>query len=106
MESVKLNGNGKILSYTIIHDGAKAFYSQIPYVLAIIELDEGPKITAQIVDYARTELSEADKEKSQKDQGLVIGSQVTCVFRKICEDGKSGTIHYGYKFKLRLASLK
>ena len=50
-----------------------------------IKLDEGPKITAQIVD------CELDDVK--------IGMRVQSTFRKIQEDGYMGAIHYGYKFK-------
>jgi uncharacterized OB-fold protein len=58
-----------------------------PYAVGIIELDEGAKITAQIVDCDVNELN--------------IGDEVEVVFRKIREDGKEGVISYGYKFKLR-----
>jgi uncharacterized OB-fold protein len=97
MESIKLSGNGKILSYTIIHDGAETFKAQIPYVLAIIELDEGPCVTAQIVE-VDTKPKESEDATDQPE--LAIGSRVKSVFRKISEDSKSGIIHYGYKFKL------
>lgn len=97
MVGIRLCGDGKIISYTIIHEGPDAFKDQIPYVLAIIELEEGPRVTGQIVDIP------IEGSKLSGDQGgqpLEIGSRVTSVFRKISEDGKSGIIHYGYKFKL------
>ena len=50
-------------------------------------LDEGAKITAQIVDCDLDELN--------------IGDEVEVVFRKIREEGKEGVISYGYKFKLK-----
>jgi uncharacterized OB-fold protein len=96
MEGTKLNGSGKVLSYTIIHDGPEEFKNQVPYTLALIELDEGARITAQVVDKTTDEGEDQDKKTTRID----IGSKVNCVFRKISEDGKSGTIHYGYKFKL------
>lgn len=111
MESTMLNGKGKIISYTIVHEGADSFRSQIPYILAIIEMDEGPRLTAQIVDVPypddgnednNQENNSINSKKSNKEpfKKLTIGSPVRSVFRKISEDGKSGTIHYGYKFKL------
>ena len=113
MVGIELSGQGKIVSYTIIHDGPETFKAQIPYVMAIIELDDGPQVTGQIVDVSlqkdeaihRNELPENNfrKEKSEKNkikQELAIGSRVSSVFRKISQDGKSGIIHYGYKFKL------
>ena len=104
MDSVKLCGEGTIVSYSVIHDGPEPFKTQMPYIMAIIELVEGPRVTAQIVGLPiMTEDSKTDEDaEAQSDdlQKLAIGSRVTSVFRKISEDGKSGTIHYGYKFKL------
>jgi uncharacterized OB-fold protein len=110
MENLKLSGNGKIISYSIIHEGSDNFKIQIPYAVAIIELDEGTRITGQIVNANCTGLSK-DKELEQdgntqgsptctRMKSIEIGSRVTSVFRKISEDGKSGIIHYGYKFKI------
>jgi uncharacterized OB-fold protein len=85
MKELKLKGTGKVVTYTIIHVAPEHFVGQAPYPIAIIELDEGPKITAQIVD------CEIDDVK--------IGMKVQSTFRKIQEDGYIGAIHYGYKFK-------
>ncbi|WP_455391470.1 Zn-ribbon domain-containing OB-fold protein [[Eubacterium] cellulosolvens] len=106
MEGVRLCGSGKIVSYSIIHEGPEAFKDQIPYVMAIIELSEGPRITAQVVDLpsevttASSQAPGQDNTDAKETQKLTIGSTVKSVFRKISEDGKSGIIHYGYKFKL------
>ena len=86
MEKVQLKGTGKVISHSTVHDGLPSFQMQIPYVMAIIEFDEGAKITGQIVDCAPDEVK--------------IGSKVEAVFRKLGEEGKCGIIHYGYKFKL------
>ena len=47
---------------------------------------EGPVLTGQIVD--------------AENDSIEMGKRVRSVFRKICEDGKSGIIQYGYKFVL------
>ena len=86
MERIQLSGKGTVVSYSTIHDGLPEFQMQIPYTIAIIELEEGAKITGQIVD------CESDC--------VGIGSKVESVFRKLGEEGKSGVIHYGYKFRL------
>ena len=85
MKDVKLSNNGKIVTYTIIYDAPENFEGQAPYPIAIIELDEGPRITAQIVDC--------------KLDDVKIGMHVKATFRKIQEDGYIGAIYYGYKFK-------
>jgi uncharacterized OB-fold protein len=74
---------GKILTYTTIEVGPPEFADQVPYSVAIIELEDGVKITAQIAD--------AEPEK------IKIGSKVHLEFRKIQQDGKAGVIKYGYK---------
>lgn len=86
MEDIKLRGKGEIVTYTIIHVGPEAFEKQVPYPVAIIKLEEGPQITAQIVDCNIDEVK--------------IGMKVENTFRRIQEDGYTGAIYYGYKFKL------
>jgi len=84
MKNIKLSGRGEIVTFTIIHDAPEQFEGQAPYPMAIIKLDEGPKITAQIVDC---------------DNNVKIGMKVQSTFRKIQEDGWVGALYYGYKFK-------
>jgi len=86
MKPTKLSGKGKVVTYSIIYVAPERFEGQVPYPIAIIELDEGPRITAQIVDC------------DIKD--VKIGMKVESTFRKIQEDGYIGAIYYGYKFKL------
>jgi len=85
MKEIKLGSKGKVVTYTIIYVAPEPFERQAPYPIAIIELDEGPRVTAQIVD---CELED-----------VKIGMRVQSTFRKIQEDGYIGAIHYGYKFK-------
>lgn len=87
MEDVKLSGKGEVLTYTIIHVGPEDFEDQTPYPIAIIKLEEGPQVTGQIVD---TPLED-----------VKIGMKVEGTFRKIQQDGHTGAIYYGYKFKRR-----
>ena len=86
LEPYKLNGRGKVISYTITHVAPNGFEDQVPYALAIIELDEGPRLTAQVTD--------CDPSK------VDIGSRVEMVFRRIGHEGEDGPIYYGYKFRL------
>jgi len=73
MKNIKLNGKGKIVTYSIIHVAPERFEGQAPYPIAVIKLDEGPRLTAQIVD------CNIDDVK--------IGMRVQSTFRKIQEDG-------------------
>jgi uncharacterized OB-fold protein len=85
MKEIKLTGKGEVVTYTIIHVGPEDFEEQTPYPIAIIKLEEGPQITAQIVDCSLDEMK--------------IGLKVESTFRKIQQDGHTGAIYYGYKFK-------
>ena len=83
---VQFAGKGKVYSFTEIFAPPDGFEDQIPYILAIIELDEGARLTAQIVD-------------AHKDD-IKIGSRVEQVFRVIQRDDPEGPVHYGFKFRL------
>lgn len=85
LDSYKFKGLGKIITHTTIRVPPTGFEILVPYVIAIVQLDEGPKLTTQITDCNPDEVK--------------IGDRVEVCFRKISEDGKSGAIYYGYKFK-------
>lgn len=82
-EPVTLSGFGKILTYTVVNIAADDYAPQAPFVVAIIESDEGCRLTAQVVDC--------------EIEDVKIGAKVELVFRKIVEEGHSGIINYGYK---------
>ena len=79
----KFAGTGTVVTYTVIHTASEQFEKLTPYVLAIVQLDEGPRMTAQVV-------CRPDEVK--------IGMRVKRAFRRIATDGASGVIHYGTKF--------
>lgn len=85
LESYKLNGKGEIVSYTQVRVPPEGFEDETPYTLAIIELEEGPRITGQIAD---AELEDIE-----------IGDKVEATFRHVGEEGEEGIIYYGYKFR-------
>lgn len=87
LDDIQLKGNGKIFTYSVIHTPTDEFKTIAPYVVAIVELEEGAKITSQIVDC--------------KPEDVNIGDEVEMVFRRIKEEGDDGVISYGYKFKLK-----
>ena len=83
IKSHQFKGRGKLLTYTIIYTPPEKVTAQTPYVLGIVELDEGPRLTSQII--CRPEEAE-------------IGMRVRSVFRKIGEESAQGMIYYGTKF--------
>jgi uncharacterized OB-fold protein len=83
-EETKLAEKGKILTFTVIRVPPKQFVDQAPYAVGIVELDDGVKLTGQVVD--------CDFED------LKIGQKVKIEFRKIFDVGEAGILCYGYKF--------
>lgn len=77
-------GTGEIFSYTTVQEPPEGYEEQAPYVLALVKLDEGPLITAQITDL---------------DDPPAIGDRVEMVTRKLTTEGARGVIVYGYKFR-------
>lgn len=62
----KASGEGAVYSFTVVRRAAGAFGPAVPYVVAYVELAEGPRVLTNIVDC---------------DPGLVrIGLPVRCVF--------------------------
>ena len=94
MYDYKFKDKGSIVTYTIIRTPVSDPEGEIiekparniPYILAIIKLEEGPMVTTEIVDCSLDEVE--------------INKQVEMVFRKIQEKGNKGVIQYGYKFKI------
>jgi uncharacterized OB-fold protein len=62
-----------------------------PYTVALVKLEEGPLITAQLTDVANDEVE--------------IGMPVEMVTRKLRTQGEEGLIIYGYKFRPQMATL-
>lgn len=50
VEWVEASGRGRVHSFTIIHrPPAPAFAAQVPYVVALIDLEEGPRMMANVL---------------------------------------------------------
>jgi uncharacterized OB-fold protein len=84
-ELFTFTGVGEIYSYTTIYDAPAGFEQYAPYTVALVKLDEGPLLTAQLTD--------VDPDDVQ------IGMPVEMVTRKLRTDGEEGMIVYGYKFR-------
>ncbi|HLE96890.1 MAG TPA: Zn-ribbon domain-containing OB-fold protein [Candidatus Thermoplasmatota archaeon] len=78
------SGNGTVEAFSVVHQPPAGFELQAPYVVAIVRLDEGPRVTSQVVDVAPVEVR--------------VGLRVRKVFRRINEEGEAGVVHYGFKF--------
>jgi len=80
------SGRGEVYSFTTIYDAPAGYEENVPYTVALIKLEEGPLVTAQLTDLG--------------DQPVEIGAPVEMVTRKLRNDGdERGMIVYGYKFR-------
>ena len=82
-ETINLNREGKIATFTVIRVAPSQFVDQAPYPIAIVELKDGVKICTQIADC--------------EIEDIKIGMLVKLEFRKVSADGDAGVINYGYK---------
>ncbi len=80
-----LSGHGEVYSFSTMYNVPQGYEDQKPYTIALIKLDEGPMVTAQLTDI--------------DDDKVKIGLRVEMVTRKLREDGDEGQIIYGYKFR-------
>lgn len=83
------SGRGEVYSYTTVYDAPAGFEEQAPYTVALVKLEEGPLVTAQLTDTSEAEVQ--------------IGTPVEMVTRRLRTDGdERGMLVYGYKFRPRL----
>ena len=82
-----LTGRGSVYSYAQVGQPPQGFTG--PYVVAMVQLEEGIRVTAQLTDVEPDE--------------VVIGMPVEMVVRRIREYGAHGYLVYGYKFRPLLA---
>lgn len=85
-QEYQFSGRGEVFSYTTIYDTPSGYESNVPYTVALVKLEEGPMVTAQLTDLGKTQVT--------------IGMPVEMVTRKLREVGdERGIIVYGYKFR-------
>lgn len=53
IEDVTASGRGSVWSYTVVHrNRMPGFQEEVPYVVALVELDEGVKVLSNIINCA------------------------------------------------------
>ncbi len=84
IEEIKLAQTGKVLHFTRVTQTADVMMFNTPYIIGLIELDDGTRVTGQITD--------------TKIEDLKYGMKVKTVFRILSKNGEEGLIGYGFKF--------
>jgi uncharacterized OB-fold protein len=82
-EAVTLPDTGKVITYTVIRVAPSDFTDEVPYALAIVEVEGGVRLMVQLVDVPL--------------ENIETGMPVRLEFRKIFQEGKAGIICYGHK---------
>jgi uncharacterized OB-fold protein len=65
LEKVQLSGKGKVVSYTVTYVAPMGYENEVPYVVAMVELDEGCWILGRL---------DVDAEVAEKEN--LIGKRV------------------------------
>lgn len=84
-ETIRLSGRGTLYSFSVIRQGPAGFEGLVPYPVAMVQLEEGPLVTAQLTDCAEADLS--------------IGLALEMVTRQLLDTGEDNVLVYGYKFR-------
>ena len=80
------SGKGEVYSYTTVFDPPAGFEENAPFTVAMIKLEEGPLVTAQLTDL--------------EGKKIDIGMPVEMVTRKLrSATDERGMLVYGYKFR-------
>jgi uncharacterized protein len=83
--SFVFSGRGTVYSFSTVYAAPAGFEENAPYTVALIKLDEGPLVTAQLADVEGSEVA--------------IGMPVEMVTRRMRAEGDDGLILYNYKFR-------
>lgn len=89
-ELYTFSGRGEVYSFSTVYNAPAGYEEYAPYTVALVKLEEGPVLTAQLTDLG-------DKEPE-------IGMPVEMVTRRLRTEGDQGMVVYGYKFRPALAA--
>ena len=80
-----LSGRGTLCTYAVVHQPPAGHTGEVPYMVAIVQLAEGPRVTAQLTDCDAHDVT--------------MGMDVEMVTRLLEDTGDDGLLVYGYKFR-------
>lgn len=80
---IQLSGRGKLQTYSVVHIASKAFASQAPYTIGIVELEEGVNLPGRIF--------------LNKGQEAEVGTALTVDFENVQTNGWPQWPRYFFK---------
>ena len=82
MEWAEVSGKGKLVAFTVIHIAPDEFAEEVPYYIAIIEIEEGTRVSARLLGF-----------DPLKPEEVTLGIPVILDYEK----GKSGKNYLAFK---------
>lgn len=82
MKWTKVSGKGTLISFTVIHVAPEEFQAEVPYFVAIVELEEGTRISARLKGF-----------DAEHPETVKIGTPVVLDY----EHGESGNIYLAFR---------
>lgn len=93
------SGKGEVFSFSTVYQAPASHEEQAPYTVALIKLEEGTLITAQLTDFPKKRTTRPDGDGEMEVTDVKIGQPVEMVTRVLQSNGDRGAIVYGYKFR-------
>jgi hypothetical protein len=81
----RLSERARLVAFTEVKSTTDIHYETAPYLVGLLEFEDGTRIVAQLTD--------VDYEELRPDM------EMEAVVRKIAQEGESGIIVYGFKFR-------
>lgn len=75
-----VNNRGKLLTYTIIHVAPKQFESKVPYPVAIVKLEDGPRLLGMI--------------RGIEPEGIKVGMELTVAYERTSNNSEAESEHW------------
>ena len=85
VEEATLPHRGRLVSYTVTYNVQEGYRDYAPLIFGVVELEDGTRILAQITDVSPGEVK--------------TGMEVESCLRRIVEEGETGLVRYGIKFR-------
>jgi len=81
----RLPDRARLLEFTVVHQPPSLLENDLPYIVGLVEMQDGTKLLTQITD--------CDPEE------LKPGIELELTLRRLRTDGESNIIEYGFKFR-------
>lgn len=82
MDWTEVSGKGKLVSFTVIHIAPDDFADEVPYFIAIVELEEGTRVSSRLLGF-----------DPLKPEEVKLGTPLVLDYEK----GKSGKTYLAFK---------